>query len=91
MAWTVELSNQAKKHLKTLDRSAAKRILTFLFERISPLENPRSIGEALHGPTLGNYWKYRVGDYRMVCHIDDKTVTITVIKIGHRKDVYRHP
>jgi mRNA interferase RelE/StbE len=88
MAWNIELSEKARKNLKDLDPSQAKRILTFLFERVGKLENPRSLGESLEGP-LRSFWKYRVGDYRIICDIEDKTITITALKIGHRREVYR--
>lgn len=89
MAWTVELSPQAQKNLDELDRQIARRILTFLYERIAPLDDPRSVGEALKGSRLGEFWKYRVGDYRVISRIEDSAVQILVVKIGNRRDVYR--
>jgi mRNA interferase RelE/StbE len=89
MAWRIELSDLARKNLKQLDPQNAKRILNFLNDRVSPLEDPRSIGEALRGSKLGELWKYRVGDYRIISSIEDKTVRIIVVRIGNRKDVYR--
>jgi mRNA interferase RelE/StbE len=58
-------------------------------ERVARLENPRSIGEALTGSTLGNYWRYRVGDYRIICEIQDKKLFVFALRIGHRREVYR--
>jgi len=64
-------------------------ILIRFTDRLLDLENPRSIGEALRGSRLGDLWKYRVGDYRILARIDDYTVTILVVKVGHRREVYR--
>ena len=58
-------------------------------ERVALLDDPRSIGEALHGPKLGDRWKYRVGDYRIIADIEDKIVRIYVLRIGNRREVYR--
>lgn len=89
MAWRIELADAALKQLRKLDRPVAARILEFLERRVAVLDDPRSLGETLHGPELGRYWKYRVGDYRIVTHIQDQTVTILVVRIGHRREVYR--
>lgn len=89
MAWAVELDPSAEKELDRLDPQHAKRILLFLFERVSHLDDPRSIGEALRGSRLGDLWKYRVGDYRIITSIEDKIARILVIKIGNRREVYR--
>jgi mRNA interferase RelE/StbE len=89
LAWEIEYSKSAEKTLLKLDSQIARRIVKFLGERIARLENPRSIGEALTGNELGNYWKYRVGDFRIVVDIEDKRLRILVIKVGNRRDVYR--
>ena len=89
MAWRVEFHPRAEKELSKLDRQTARRILRFLRDRIAPLEDPRSLGEALKGPELGRFWKYRVGDYRLICHIQEQRVTILVVRVGHRRDIYR--
>jgi mRNA interferase RelE/StbE len=89
MAWTIELSDLARKNLKQLDTQTARRILAFLNDRLATLENPRAIGEALRGSKLGELWKYRVGDYRVISSIEDKTVRLIVVRVGNRKDVYR--
>ncbi len=89
MAWKVEIDEDARKDLKKLNPQIAKRILAFLFDRLSKLENPRNIGEALHGPKFGEYWKYRVGDYRVISRIEDNVVTVVVVAIGNRREVYR--
>ena len=89
MTWTVELETAAEKELDKLDPQEAKRILRFLFERVTHLENPRSIGEALQGSKFKNLWKYRVGDYRLICSLEDNVARILVVKIGDRKEIYR--
>ena len=89
MAWKVELSSQALKALGQLDAQVACRILTFLHDRVAPLEDPRSIGEALKGSKLGEFWKYRVGDYRIISSIEDGALRILVVKVGNRREVYR--
>lgn len=88
MAWNIEIKPTADKSLGKLDHQVAKRILKFMHGRIAPLDNPRSVGEALSGP-LGDFWKYRVGDYRIICDIKDEIITILVLTIGDRKEVYR--
>ncbi len=89
MAWRIEYDAGAKKDLSRLDRQIAQRILEFLGGRVAKLEDPRSIGEALKGSVLGDFWKYRVGDYRIIAEIQDKSLRIYVIEIGNRKEVYR--
>ncbi len=89
MVWKVELSSQALKALGQLDAQVARRILTFLHDRVAPLEDPRSIGEALKGSRLGEFWKYRIGDYRVISSIEDGALRILVVKIGNRREVYR--
>jgi mRNA interferase RelE/StbE len=88
MAWKIELSVEADRQLDKLDPQIARRILKFLNDRVAPLDNPRSIGEALHGSRLGEFWKYRVGGFRLICSIEDKLVLILVLRIGHRREVY---
>lgn len=86
---TVELTETAKKQLGKLDTDNRARILRFLKERLQKLSDPRSIGEALRGEQLGEYWKYRAGDYRLICKIEDARLIILVLRVGHRRDVYR--
>ena len=89
MAWKVELSSQALKALGQLDAQVARRILTFLHDRVASLEDPRSIGETLKGSRLGEFWKYRIGDYRVISSIEDSALRILVVKVGNRREVYR--
>ena len=89
MAWKVELSPQADRELRELDPPQAKRILTFLHERVAKLDDPRTIGQALRGSRLGEFWKYRVGPYRLICKLDDERLLVLVLRVGHRKEIYR--
>ena len=89
MAWKIEVDPAAAKELGKIDPQVARRIVKFLQECVSLLEDPRSIGEALKGSALGEFWKYRVGDYRIISSIQDSVVTILVVRIGNRRDVYR--
>lgn len=89
MAWTIELSGLAQKHLRAIDRLNAARILRFLNERVAPSDDPRALGEALKGSHPGAFWRYRVGDFRIIANMDDTAVIILVVRIGNRRDVYR--
>lgn len=89
MAWQIEFEDAALKELAKLDKPVAKRIVTFLRERVAVLDDPRSIGEALKGSRLGEFWKYRVGDYRIITNIEDGVMRILVLKVGNRREVYR--
>ena len=89
MAWRIELTATAVKQISKLDKSEAKRITSFLRQRLATLDDPRSTGKALTGPQLGAYWRYRVGDYRIICDIQDDALCILVIEVGNRRDVYR--
>lgn len=89
MAWKVELSNLARKNLDQLDPQVAKRLMVFLLNRVALSDNPRIIGAALRGSEFGDFWKYRVGDYRIIANIIDSEIKILVVRIGNRKEVYR--
>ncbi len=89
MAWRVELDRAAVRDLGKLDRQVARRILTFLHGRVATLEDPRSIGEALKGSKLGEFWKYRVGDYRIIALVEDDALRVLIVRIGSRDKVYR--
>ena len=89
MAWTIDYTETATKRLRKLDKPTALRILDFLDARIAGQENPRVTGKALTGPRLGTYWRYRVGDYRILCDNQDDALRILVIEIGNRREVYR--
>lgn len=83
---TVSLSVLAKKQLKQLDKPVQKRITKFLTE-LTELADPRSKGKSLVGDFKG-FWRYRVGDYRLICRIHDEELEILVVELGHRKEIY---
>ena len=87
MVWQIEFDPDALKDLKRLDHSVQKRLVAFLRDRLSPLDDPRSLGEALSGARLGSYWKYRVGDWRIVCDIQDRRIVVRVLRVGNRREV----
>ncbi|MGA2205246.1 MAG: type II toxin-antitoxin system RelE/ParE family toxin [Terracidiphilus sp.] len=89
MAWRIEYDAGAARDLSKLDKQSARRIIKFLGQRVAKLDDPRSIGAALRGSKLGDFWKYRVGDYRIVAEIQDKVLCIYVVTIGDRKEIYR--
>jgi mRNA interferase RelE/StbE len=89
LAWPIEFDPDALKDLKRLDRPVQVRLVAFLRDRLAPLEDPRSLGEALSGALLGRYWKYRVGDWRIVCDIQDHRIVVRVLRVGGRREVYR--
>jgi len=89
MVWKIEFDANAERELGKLDPPIARRILAFLNGRIAKLDDPRSIGEALKGSKLGDFWKYRVGDYRIIAHIEDQALVVLILRVGNRKQVYR--
>lgn len=89
MAWRIEVDRAAERDLGKLDVQVARRILAFLHGRVAGLDDPRSIGSALKGSRLGEFWKYRVGDYRVIAHIQDEVMRVLVIRVGNRREVYR--
>ncbi|HEV2364154.1 MAG TPA: type II toxin-antitoxin system RelE/ParE family toxin [Caulobacteraceae bacterium] len=89
MAWTIEIEDHALRQLRKLGGAQAARIIDFLRERIAVLDDPRSAGQALRGSALGEFWRYRVGDYRLVCRIEDARLVVLVVALGHRREVYR--
>jgi len=88
LAWAIKYTETSQRQLKKLDKSIALRVLDFMDEHVAQLEDPRSQGKNLVGPKLGSYWRYRVGDVRVICGIKDEVVTILVVEIGHRPEVY---
>ena len=89
MAWTVEFDPAAVRQLGKLAKAEAVRIRNFLRDRVALLEDPRTLGQALQGTRFAGVWRYRVGDYRVLCQIQDSRVVILVVAVGNRKDVYR--
>ncbi len=88
MAWTIDYTKSARNQLKKLDKAVARRILDFMDNRVAKHEDPRTLGKALTG-SLGALWRYRIGDYRIICEIQHATVRILVVRVGHRSEVYR--
>ena len=89
MAWTIEFAPEAARELNRFDPQHVRRILKFLNDRVAKLKNPRTVGAALQGERFGEFWKYRVGDYRIICRIDDDRLRILVLRMGHRREIYR--
>lgn len=88
MAWRVEISHTAENQISKLDRQTQISIVRYLRERLARLEDPRQSGKALHGEKKG-LWRYRIGDYRLICDIRDDSKIVVVLALRHRKDVYR--
>ena len=88
MAWRIEYARSAVNELRSLDRQTARRIADYMEQNIASLDDPRVRGSALTG-VLGGLWRYRIGDYRVVCELHDATVQILVLRVAHRRQVYR--
>jgi mRNA interferase RelE/StbE len=88
LVWTIEITRSAEKQIKKLDRVAQASIARFLRDRLKSADNPRQWGKPLHGEK-GGLWRYRVGNYRLICDIQDEKITVLVLEVGHRKDIYR--
>lgn len=88
MAWKVSISNIAERQLRKLDPPVQKRILDWLNDRIEGCKNPRHFGEPLKGDHAG-LWRYRVGDYRILCDIKDHKIIVLVLNIGHRRQIFK--
>jgi mRNA interferase RelE/StbE len=88
LGWRIEFHPDAARELGRLDRATAGRILRTLETRIATLDDPRTLGAALRGEHSG-YWRYRIGDYRVVASIQDERITILIVRVGHRREVYR--
>lgn len=89
MAWIIKYTESSSKQLKKLDKQIALRVLDYMDERVAVLDDPRSLGKNLKGPKIGEYWRYRVGDIRVICNILDGQMMVLVIEIGNRREVYR--
>ena len=91
MAWQIRIDEKAQKDFAKLDKQVIKRIRKYLEEEVlgKHADNPRAIGEALKGKRLGEFWKYRIGDYRVIAKIEDTELVILVVKVGNRKEVYK--
>ena len=89
MAWKIEYAESVQKDVRKMDAQQRKRIREFLENKVANLEDPRMLGKALTGSFSG-LWRYRIGSYRIITHIEDRDVRILVVKMAHRKEVYRH-
>ena len=89
MVWIIKYTESSSKQLKKLDKQTALRVLDYMDERVAVLADPRSLGKNLKGLKVGEYWRYRVGDIRVICNIVDGQMTVLVIEIGNRREVYR--
>lgn len=88
MAWRIKFNPHAQDELTRLDKAVQKRIIKFLEERLQKTENPREIGAPLRGDLKG-LWKYRTGNYRLICKIQDDLIEILVLAVGHRRGIYK--
>ncbi|NBO11073.1 MAG: type II toxin-antitoxin system RelE/ParE family toxin [Methylophilaceae bacterium] len=89
MTWAINYTESALRQLKKLDKSIALRVLDYMDERVATLDDPRTLGKSLVGPKLGAYWRYRVGDIRVICSIQDGEMCVLVVELGNRREVYR--
>ncbi len=87
MAWQINFEDSAFKELSKLDKQIQKNILRYLRDRIALGDDPRRFGQALRN-NLAGLWKYRVGNYRIICTINDNELTVLVLRVGHRRQIY---
>ncbi|MCI4657698.1 type II toxin-antitoxin system RelE family toxin [Cryobacterium zhongshanensis] len=85
MSYLIRLTPQAAKEVRKLDTTSARRIRSFLEDRLAHLDNPRALGKRLVNE---DFWRYRVGDYRILAHINDDEIVILMVRVAHRRDVY---
>jgi mRNA interferase RelE/StbE len=88
LVWTIDYTDTARRALRKMDRHSARQIVEYLTDRIGAADDPHDFGKSLKGP-LGDYWRYRVGDYRIICEIHENAVRVLVVDIGHRREVYK--
>ncbi|WHN65166.1 type II toxin-antitoxin system RelE/ParE family toxin [Cysteiniphilum sp. QT6929] len=87
--WRVVFDKKAEKQFNGLDSQVKKRIAKFIDERLIPSSDPRDLGKPLVGKSFGNHIRFRIGDYRLICDIQDQEITVLVLRIGHRREIYR--
>ena len=90
MAWTIEYDSRVVKDMKKLDRKVQKDILAYFNDRIALSSDPRASGKSLKSSFSG-LWRYRIGDYRAICRIEDERLVVLVIRVSHRSNVYKQP
>ncbi len=88
MAWRIEYADAAARVIRKLDRQHARRILDHMDHRVAAADDPRQLGAAMVGDRAGK-WRYRVGDYRVICQLIDDRLVVLVVEVGHRREVYR--
>ena len=88
MTWSIEYTDTALRTLRKMDRQVARRLLDFMDERIAAADNPRALGKPLRGSALGDFWRYQVGDWRLICDLQDSRLVVLVIDPGHSRDIY---
>lgn len=89
MIWDIKYTETSLRQLKKIDKSVALRVLDYMDERVAKLADPRAFGKNLVGPKLGSYWRYRIGDVRVICDLQNQALVVLVVEIGHRREVYR--
>jgi len=87
LAWQIEFADSVLKQLKKLDKHTAKQVVDYLDKKIAALDDPTTAGKPLSG-ALATFWRYRVGDYRIICHLDEESITVLVLRVAHRKSAY---
>lgn len=87
MAWKIEYADSVLKQLKKLDKHTAKQIVDYLEKKIGALDDPTTAGKPLSGD-LATFWRYRIGDYRVICHLEKESLTVLVLRVSHRKEAY---
>ena len=88
MKYSVVLSNKARKNLKKLNKTVSAMLIAWIRKNLHETENPRALGKALTA-NLSGLWRYRVGDYRIITEIQDEIITVLVLEIGHRREIYQ--
>jgi len=88
LTWSIEFDNAAAKELRKLDKQAQQEILDYLRERIATNKDPRRFGKPLSN-NLAGLWRYRIRVYRLICNIENDKLVVLVLRVGHRKDVYK--
>jgi len=86
LAWQIKYTSSALRQLQKLDRSIAGQIVTYLDQRVALSEDPSTLGKKLSGPKLGLYWRYRIGDVRVICDVQDAQLIVLVLEIGTRAE-----